>query len=329
MAPMAIARASEPEHGPLLGRTRVPDPVDPHRGAHDGGRERVAREQADECRGPEDAVAEQPRVEERVRRPARVHDGSQRSRPGTRRPATSDTGSAARRLRLAEGRETHQAAREGRRDQARAQDIERAGVPGVDPSRRAPPSTRRARRSPPAHPGRTPSARRAPTGSIATESPRPARQESRAQVEVLQDRGAQERAHGHAQEVGGTHRPQGTCLGGAAEQEAGAGRGERQDRTAAEALDDPRRHELLQRPGGPGQQRAEREDGQRTQQQRRQAVTVGGAAGEGHRRDECQQVAVDHPAGLAAAGSSRTGRPRCAAVPRPWPSARHPPAPTR
>ena len=220
-----------------------------------------------------------------------------------------------------------QPTRQGSRDQRRTKDVETTGdVLAVPVGQRSPAPHECDDRS-----GGTQVEDPAPRRHQQVERDRPGQSsphEGRSQVEVLQDGRTQEWTQCHAQEIGRAHGTQGAWPRRPREQPACACRRERQDGATAKTLHDPGQDQLMQRACRARQHRADREHRQRPQQQWRQPEPVGGPAGQRHRGDVRQQIAIDHPTGQAKLVPSPRGRPRYAAARRPWPSVPCPPAPT-
>ncbi len=126
--------------------------------------------------------------------------------------------------------------------------------------------------------------------------------ERRLGVERIEDRGAQERPRGHAQEREGADHPERPRPAEPREQVRGRGGGDRHQCSAAGGLHQPSGHELLQRLGPAGQRRADREQHQGREEQPPVAPQVGQPAGERHRHDVHEEVAVDDPRRLAKPG---------------------------
>ena len=127
----------------------------------------------------------------------------------------------------------------------------------------------------------------------------------RGRVDRAQDRGAQERSGGHAEERQRRDEAQGPRTPGAREQVRGCRGRDRDQRPAADRLDEPRGDQQLERRRHAGQQAADREHDERREEQPPRAPQVGHPPGQRHRDDRHEQVAVDDPRRLAEAGPAR------------------------
>ena len=127
----------------------------------------------------------------------------------------------------------------------------------------------------------------------------------RGRVDRAQDRGAQERPGGHAQERERRDEAQGPRTPGAGKQ-VRRGRGRHRDHgPAADRLDEPRSDQQLERGRHPGQQAAHGEHDEGRQEQPPRAPQVGHPPGQRHRDDRHEEVAVDDPRRLAETGPAR------------------------
>ncbi len=123
----------------------------------------------------------------------------------------------------------------------------------------------------------------------------------RDRVDGPEDRGAQERPRGHAEERERADDAEGARARRAAEQVRGGGGRDRDQRPAADGLDQAGRDQELERRRHPREQAADREHDQRPQEQPTRAVQVRHAPGQRHRDDRDQEIAVDDPGRLAQA----------------------------
>ncbi len=114
-----------------------------------------------------------------------------------------------------------------------------------------------------------------------------------------QDRGAEERPGGHAQERQRSDEPERPCPRRTVEQVGGGGRPDRDEDATTDRLDEARRDELVEILGHAGEGAADREDHEPGEEQASRAPHVGQPAGERHHEDVHEQVAVDDPARLA------------------------------
>ena len=85
----------------------------------------------------------------------------------------------------------------------------------------------------------------------------------------------------------------------ALEEVRGRGRGDRDERAGPDGLDEPRPDEGVERGCGAAQERSQDERSQAAEQERSDTPAVGQPAGERHRHDRDQEVAVDDPGGAA------------------------------
>ena len=166
-------------------------------------------------------------------------------------------------------------------------------------------------------PGRVPAGRRRPgqeegddpDRDVDVEDPAPGRCQRRQErtthdplagkhrtgVEGAQDRSARERTGRHPQEGQPANHAEGPRPVGRSVQVGSGGRRDRHDDPAAECLHEPGRNELPEVLACPGNRRADREGEQAEHQQPASPPEVGKAAGEGHRSDVDEQIAVDDP----------------------------------
>ncbi len=124
-------------------------------------------------------------------------------------------------------------------------------------------------------------------------------------MEGAQDRCPGERPSGHPEERQRAHEPKSTGSSVAFEKVGGARGRDRDEDPAPQSLEEPRRDQLVERLGSPGERRTDREQGQRTQEEPARTEQVGQPAGQGHRDDVHEKVAVDDPRGAAQFGPVR------------------------
>ena len=296
--------------------------IDEHRAADDRGGQRVARQRGDHGRRREAGVAEQPRVEERVADAQPAHDGGDARDHGDDREDGGDhrrVEAAGLGLRAAaeQRQRTERPDQEGR-EQDRADDVEAAWSP-----RRLPAAARGPGDDEGHDPDRdvdvedpAPGGHQEAAGRSSPDST-PSCDSAAAGWTRAQDRGAQERAGGHAQERQRRDEAEGPRASGAREQVRGGRRRDRDERPAADGLDEAGGDQDLEGRGHPGEQAADREHHERPQEHAPGAPQVGEPPGQRHRDDRHEQVAVDDPRRLAEARSSRRSRPRSRAGRRP------------
>ncbi len=118
-------------------------------------------------------------------------------------------------------------------------------------------------------------------------------------VDRPEDGRADERPGGHPEERQRPDDPEGARAGRSGEEMRGRGRADRDEHAATEPLDETGRDELVHRLGEAGQRRPDHEDRQGAEERAASAPQVGHPAGERHRQDVDEQVAVDDPARLA------------------------------
>ncbi len=121
----------------------------------------------------------------------------------------------------------------------------------------------------------------------------------RLRVDRCEDRRPDDRAGRHPEEGERPDDAERPRTRRATEQVGGGGRADRDEDPAADALDEARRDELVERLRRARQRGADDEDDQRPHEQPSDAPQVGQPAGDRHRQDVDQQVAVDDPAGLS------------------------------
>ena len=279
----------------LLGAA-VEDAIDEHRPADDRGRERVAGQEGHEGRRRERQALEQARIDERVRpaeaaddREDRRDDGEGRQR-GAReqRVEPADVGAA-------EERHGDQPTAERDRPDDRADDVDAAA-----PSRRLPAGRRRPGDEQGADPDRDvdvedPPPRRREQGVERAARRGPDRLERALDVQPAEDRRPDERPGRHPEEGERADDAERPRPGVALEQVRCRRGGDRDEDAAAQPLDDPAGDQLVDRLGPAGQQRADREQGERDQEQAARAPDVGQAARQRHCDDVGEQVAVHDP----------------------------------
>jgi hypothetical protein len=110
-----------------------------------------------------------------------------------------------------------------------------------------------------------------------------------------QDGGPHERTGGHAQEGQGPDEPERTIAPVTLEEQGSRGRGDRHEHPAAGRLDEPCRHQGLERGRGAGECRSHGERAECQYERPAYAPAVDESAGEGHNHDVDHQVAADDP----------------------------------
>ena len=114
-------------------------------------------------------------------------------------------------------------------------------------------------------------------------------------MDAREHRGPDERPRGHAEERERADDAERPGPGVALEEMRGRGRADRHEDPASEPLDEPRGDEQVERGRRPGQPGADRERREAGEEEPANPPQVGEAAGEGHRHDVHEQVAVDDP----------------------------------
>ena len=284
----------------LLVGTAVEHAIDEHRPADDRGRERVAGQERHQRGGRERPDREEPRIEERVADaqaaddPDRREDdgrGQESGRHGDRFDrAPGDLG------RADEG-QAHEPGQQRRTEPERADDIDPAGSSRRIPAGRCRPSDDERDQADRHVDEEDPAPRR--REHVLPRSSETGALEGVLGVERGEDRGPDERADGHAEEGQRADDPERSWSARAVVEVGGSGRPDGYQHAAAERLDQPGGDELVEALGEPGQHRADDEDGQRTMNGRRAPHRSVEPAGQRHREDVHEQVAVDDPARLA------------------------------
>src|SRR6185369_12342219 len=114
-------------------------------------------------------------------------------------------------------------------------------------------------------------------------------------IEPAEDRGAQERPGGHPEERQSADDPEGPWPVVALEQVRRGRSPDRDEDAATDPLDDPARDQLIEVLAAAGDERADDEHDERTEEQPARAPHNRQATGEGHRDDVRQEIAIDDP----------------------------------